>query len=77
VATYDHQTLASLGLTPGVYAYTWGTGLDADSLTVRIEDIGSLTSVPEAPAWLMMLAGFGGLGASARLRRDRTRLSPV
>ncbi|HEY1886430.1 MAG TPA: PEP-CTERM sorting domain-containing protein [Roseiarcus sp.] len=78
VATYDHQTLASLGLTPGVYAYTWGAGLDADSFTVRIGDIGSLTPAPEPPTWVMMLAGFGGLcaaGARASPRSESRRTS--
>jgi hypothetical protein len=48
------QTLASLGLTPGTYVYTWGTGVDADSLTVNVE------AVPEPAIWAMMLLGFAG-----------------
>ena len=33
-STYDNATFASLGFTPGVYTYTWGTGADADSFIV-------------------------------------------
>jgi PEP-CTERM motif len=52
--TFDNATIASLGLTPGTYVYTWGSGAHADSLTVDI--------VPEPSTWVMMLIGFAGLG---------------
>jgi hypothetical protein len=62
-STYDGQTIASLGLTPGRYVYTWGSGADADSLILNI-------GVPEPSTWTMMLIGFGGLGfAGWRARR--------
>ena len=36
-STYSNQSLAALGLTPGItHTYAWGTGPNADSLTVRI-----------------------------------------
>ena len=54
-STWNGQTLASLGLTPGTYVYTWGTGADADSLTVNIK------GVPEPSTWAMMVLGFIGL----------------
>ncbi|MEO8777683.1 MAG: hypothetical protein ABI389_03335 [Rhodanobacter sp.] len=41
VATWDNSTIASLGLTPGTYVWTWGTGAD-QSFTL---DIGSDASV--------------------------------
>ncbi len=76
-ATYDNQTLDSLGLTEGVYKYTWGTGAHADSFTVQIgEPLGSAPApVPEASTWVMMLMGFGGLGAGALMRNRRGRIS--
>jgi hypothetical protein len=54
--TYDGQTFASLGLTPGTYAYAWGSGPAADSLTVKIG------AIPEPATWAMMLLGFAALG---------------
>jgi hypothetical protein len=35
-ATWANQTLASLGLTPGQYVYTWGANATADSLTINL-----------------------------------------
>jgi PEP-CTERM motif len=56
-STFDGQTIASLGLTPGTYVYTWGgSAAQGDSLTVKIR------SIPEPSTWAMMLMGFAGLG---------------
>jgi len=44
-----------------------GTYIDANGAT----QIFLATPVPEPAAWAMILAGFGGLGASMRLRRGR------
>jgi len=63
-STFDNQTFKSLGLTPGKYIYTWGSGDDADSLTV-------LVGVPGPPIWAMMLTGFAGLGYAAYRARKR------
>jgi|KBSMisStaDraftv2_1062788.scaffolds.fasta_scaffold16478_5 hypothetical protein len=65
--TWDGATLAGLGLDPGVYTYSWGTGAHADTLQVRI---GATTaSVPEPSMWAMMLGGFGLMGGAMRARR--------
>ena len=64
--TFDSTTIAGLGLTPGTYTYTWGTGPDADSLVVNI---GSVSPVPEATTWAMMLLGFAGVGFMAYRKR--------
>jgi len=65
--TWDNTTLAGLGLDPGVYTYSWGTGADADTLQVRIG--GAVAGVPEASTWAMMLGGFGLVGGAMRARR--------
>ena len=69
---------ASLGLIRGTYVYTWGTGAHADTLTVNVGSISSVSGgagpVPEASTWAMMLAGFTGLGALA-LRKKKTTLA--
>ena len=35
-STWDSTTFSGLGLTPGTYVYTWGSGDTADSLTLQI-----------------------------------------
>lgn len=64
-ATWDNATFASLGVTPGTYIWTWGTGAD-QRFTL---DVVNATAVPE-PAALGMF-GFGVLlaGAFVGLRR--------
>jgi hypothetical protein len=62
-STYAGQTFASLGLTPGSYTWTWGSGPTADSFTL---DIGV---VPEPSTWAMLLMGFAGLASVWRKRR--------
>jgi hypothetical protein len=34
--TFNNATFASLGLTPGTYVWTWGTGLENQNFTLRI-----------------------------------------
>jgi hypothetical protein len=36
MATWANTTIAGLGLTPGTYTYSWGSGVTADSLVVEI-----------------------------------------
>jgi hypothetical protein len=43
-STYTSQTFASLGLTPGTYTWTWGSGPTADSFTVQIGAVPEPTS---------------------------------
>jgi hypothetical protein len=61
-ATFDGQTFATLGLTPGTYVYTWGSSpaLD-DSLTVKI-------AIPEPSTWVMLIIGAGAIMGGFRVR---------
>jgi hypothetical protein len=61
---YLNESLASLGLTPGIYRWSWGTGASADSLTIRVR-----ANVPEPAS--MTLLGLGLAGMTARRWRQR------
>lgn len=67
-ATWDGSTIASLGLIPGVYTWTWGSGATADSFTMTIS-----ASVPEPGTWLLL--GCGLLGLTALRGRASRRAS--
>ena len=64
-ATYNNASFASLGVTPGTYVWTWGTGAD-QSFTL---DIASVASVPEPASLGMFGLGVLLLGAFAERRR--------
>lgn len=58
-ATWAGKTISGLGLTLGTYKYTWGTGADADSLTVNIGPLAPLPStLASGSAGLVLLAGW-------------------
>jgi hypothetical protein len=62
-ATWADQTLSGLGMTPGDYVWTWGTGATADSFDVVIN------GVPE-PASLMLI-GLPLIGLALMRQRRR------
>ncbi len=66
-ATWDNMTLASLGVNPGTYVWTWGSA-NPDSFTLNV------SGIPELSTWAMMLLGFAGLG-SAGYRTSRKAVS--
>ena len=69
-STFAGETIASLGLTPGTYVYTWNSApADDDSLTVNV------SGVPEASTWAMMVLGFIGLGFAAFRRSYKTMVA--
>jgi VPDSG-CTERM motif len=54
-STYNGQTFSSLGVTPGTYVWTWGTGLHADSFTL-------IASLPDSGSTLgLLLLSFAAL----------------
>jgi hypothetical protein len=52
-STYNNATFSSLGVTPGTYEWTWGTGGANQNFTLQI---GPAAAVPE-PASVLLLAG--------------------
>jgi VPDSG-CTERM motif len=64
--TFNNATFASLGLTPGTYEWTWGTGLANQNFTLVIESAG----VPDAGSTLSLLS-FASLGLVALRRKLR------
>jgi hypothetical protein len=64
---WDSTTLATMGLTDGVYTWTWGTGPDADSFTLDVGDAPPTSDVPE-PTTLAIL-GTSLVGLALRRRR--------
>jgi hypothetical protein len=65
--TWVGKNFASLGVTPGTYVWTWGTGSTADSFTLQIG--GTATAIPE-PGTLGLFA-LTGLGLMVRRRVRR------
>lgn len=67
--TFDNKSLSTLGVTVGTYAWTWGTGANADSFTLHIGT--SPPSVPEPASLALLGTGLLGLGLVARRKRRR------
>jgi hypothetical protein len=62
-ATWSGTTLTDLGLTPGTYVYTWGSGANLDSVTVNVE------AAPEPGS--VFLLGIGGVALLLYCSRKR------
>jgi hypothetical protein len=71
-ATWNSASFTSLGVTPGTYTWTWGTGPDADSFTLQIGAV----PAPPIGRGLPVLLAVGGLLFGAKLleRGKRRRL---
>jgi hypothetical protein len=74
-STWERATFESLGVTPGVYTWTWGSGANADSFTLETlhgprwsEGTSRLDAAPEPSTWIMMLSGFAGLGFASWIK---------
>jgi hypothetical protein len=59
---FSGQTLASMGLVEGTYAFNWGSGSTGDSITFEV-------GVPPVPAPLPLLGAASALAWSRRLRQ--------
>jgi hypothetical protein len=64
-ATWANQDFSSLGVTPGTYLWTWGTGVHADSFTLQIGP----AAVPEPASMVLFGTALAGLGVIRRRRR--------
>ena len=62
--TFDNATIASLGVTPGTYVWSWGTGLPNQNFTLVI----GRATVPDAGSTVSLL-GFALLGLGALRRK--------
>jgi hypothetical protein len=63
-ASYAFKSLLDLELTIGTYNYTLGS----DTITLHIGEAAP-AAVPEPASWMMMISGFGAIGAAMRRRR--------
>ena len=63
-ATFDSATLASLGVTPGTYTWTYGTGADAGSITLVVA-----TAMPEPSGLTLLGIGLLSLIGVSQWRR--------
>jgi hypothetical protein len=62
---YSGQTFSTLGVTPGTYVWTWGTGVHADSFTL-------IASVPDTGSTLgLLLVSLLALVGASRSRALR------
>jgi PEP-CTERM motif len=66
---YSDASFASLGMIPGVYVWSWGSGAHADTFRIDIIAGSGASPVPEPSTWAMMLIGFLGLGYAAVRKR--------
>jgi hypothetical protein len=64
-STYDNRTFGSLGVTPGTYVWTWGSGATADSFTQHRAR--ARTVQPCASGLPLGLVGLAGLALKKTL----------
>jgi len=67
--TWMGATFTSLGLDPGTYKYTWGSGTPGESITVQIGPTAS--AVPEPATIWFAAIGAAAFGLHARFTRSK------
>jgi hypothetical protein len=67
-SVYAGATFASLGVTPGTSVWTWGSGADADSMTLQIGP-----AVPEPVSLSLLVVGMTGIAVHRWRRRSPSR----
>jgi hypothetical protein len=70
-SAYNNQAFSSLGVTPGTYVWTWGSGGSADSFTLII----GAARVPEPSTLLLLWVGLVALLLVGRGRRSPPKIS--
>ena len=65
--TFNNATFASLGLTPGTYIWSWGTGLPNQNFVLQIASVG-VPGVPDGGSTVSLL-GCALLGVAALRRK--------
>ncbi len=68
VMSFFGATFASLGMTPGTYTWTWGSGANEDSLTLQI---GPEAVVPTPFTLGLMMTGVTGIFFSSKRNKRR------
>lgn len=69
-ATWDSATFTTLGVTPGTYVWTWGTGTD-QNFTIDVQTSSPSGNVSEPRTLGLLGAGLLGVGLAC-LRRRKT-----
>ena len=69
-AIFNNATFASLGVTPGIYVWAWGTGLANQNFTLQIGlvSVPGVPGVPDGGSTVSLLV-FGLLGLAVLRRK--------
>lgn len=69
MSTYNNQTFASLGVTPGTYVWTWGGGGSFRNFTLIVGAAGA--AIPEPASAALLGSALAGLLLAATIRSIR------
>jgi hypothetical protein len=66
-STWAGETISGLGLAPGTYEWTWGTGANADDLKLVVPS----PAVPAPNSMILAFTAIGVVGFWVGIRRRR------